>query len=182
MSVIKKHLNVIAVLLILCFFLLCGVRWTSSSNAGKGSGTVRVEKIYDGDTIGVFISGHFEKIRLIGIDAPEMDQRPWGRKAKDCIKSLVADTDSRISLEYDIERRDKYGRILAYIWTQDRKMINEEMMKKGCAVLFTFPPNVRYAERFRAAQKKAREDKAGIWGEHGLQESPYDYRKAHPRK
>ena len=179
---VNKKLIVIPVLLIACIFLLCGLIGTSSSNAGKAPGTVRVEKIYDGDTIGVFISGHFEKIRLIGIDAPEMDQRPWGRKAKDCIKSLISATDSKIFLEYDIVRRDKYGRILAYIWTQDRKMINEEMVKKGCAVLFTFPPNVRYAERFRAAQKTAREDKTGIWGEHGLQESPYDYRKAHPRK
>lgn len=147
--------------------------------AGKA---VRVEKIYDGDTIGVFMNGRFEKIRLTGIDAPEMDQRPWGKRAKKCVESFIADADSRISLEYDIERRDKYGRILAYIWTQDGKMINEEMLKKGCAVLFTFPPNVRYAERFRAAQKKAQEHKAGIWGEDGLLERPYDYRKKHPRR
>lgn len=180
---LKKHLKVIPLLLISCIFILYGVEGTSLSNVGKGAGnTVRAEKIYDGDTIGAFINGHFEKIRLIGIDAPEMDQRPWGRKSKECLISLISATDSRIALEYDIEQRDKYGRILAYIWTQDGKMINEEMMKKGCAVLFTFPPNVRYAELFRAAQKKAQGHKAGIWGERGLQEKPYDYRKAHPRK
>ena len=153
------------------------------SHDTKGAGkTVLVKKIYDGDTVSAFVDGHLEKIRLIGIDAPEMDQRPWGSKAKECLRSIISATDSRISLEYDIDRRDKYGRILAYIWTLDGKMINEEMMKKGCAVLFTFPPNVKYAERFRAAQKKAQEHKAGIWGDHALQESPYAYRKKHPRK
>ena len=148
----------------------------------KGVGKfVLSEKIYDGDTIGALVDGRFEKIRLLGIDAPEMDQRPWGKKARECLSSLISATGSRISLEYDIDRRDKYGRILAYVWTQYGQMINEEMMKNGCAVLFAFPPNVRYAERFRAAQKKAQENKAGVWGERGLQESPYDYRKKHPR-
>lgn len=170
-------------MLISCIFLFYGVKETYSSDAWKGAGTtVRAEKIYDGDTIGVFINGRFEKIRLIGIDAPEMDQRPWGRKAKECLSSLISSTDSGIAFEYDIEQRDKYGRILAYMWTQDGKMINEEMLEKGCAVLFTFPPNVRYAERFRAAQKRAQKHKAGIWGGRGLQERPSDYRKAHPRK
>ncbi len=61
-------------------------------------------------------------------------------------------------------------------------MINEEMLGKGCAVLFTVPPNVKYAGRLRAAQKKARDLKAGLWGEHGLQERPYEFRKEHPRR
>ena len=161
---IKKHLNVIPVLLISCIFLLYGAKGTSSSNAGKGAGTVRTEKIYDGDTIGAVVDGHFEKIRLIGIDAPEMEQRPWGRKAKECIEALIRASASKVSLEYDMERRDKYGRILAYIWTQDGKMMNEEMLRKGCAVLFTVPPNVKYVGRLRAAQKKAREPEGGHLG------------------
>jgi micrococcal nuclease len=177
---IKKHLNV--VLLILCIFLVYGLTGASSSRPSKDDDTVRSKKIYDGDTIGAVVDGRFEKIRLLGIDAPEMDQRPWGKKSRECLRALISAADSRIYIEYDIQRRDKYGRILAYIWSQDRKMLNEEMMKKGCAVLFTFPPNVRYAERLRAAQKKAQEDKTGLWGKSGLQESPYDYRKKHPRK
>ena len=179
-----KRYYVISFILILSVISLAyGIKERYSPADNKGAGkTLRVEKIYDGDTIGAVVDGSFEKIRLLGIDAPEMDQRPWGGKARECLRSLISAADSRISLEYDIERRDKYGRILAYIWTQHGQMINEEMMKKGCAVLFTFPTNVRYAERFRAAQKKAQEHKSGIWGERGLQESPYDYRKKHPRK
>ena len=182
-SMAKRYYVISCILILSVISLAYGIkeRYYPPDNKGTGK-TVLVEKIYDGDTISAFVNGRFEKIRLIGIDAPEMDQRPWGKKARECLRSFISATDSRISLEYDIERRDKYGRILAYIWTQHGQMINEEMMKNGCAVLFTFPPNVRYAERFRAAQKKAQEHKAGIWGENGLQERPYDYRKKHPRK
>ena len=180
LSMVQKHLNV--VLLLLYFFLLYGLTGASSSHHAKDADTARSEKIYDGDTIGAVVDGRFEKIRLLGIDAPEMDQRPWGKKSRECLRALISAAGSKVFLEYDIDRRDKYGRILAYAWTQDGKMLNEEMMEKGCAVLFTFPPNVKYAARLRAAQKKAQEDKAGLWGERGLQESPYDYRKKHPRK
>jgi len=179
-----KRYYVIAFILILSVSSLAyGIKERYSPVDKKGIGkTLRVEKIYDGDTIGAVVDGRFEKIRLLGVDAPEMDQRPWGKKARECLRSLILAAGSEIFIEYDIDRRDKYGRILAYIWTRDRKMINEEMMKKGCAVLFTFSPNVRYAELFRSAQKNAQEHKAGIWGECGLQESPQDYRKKHPRK
>jgi micrococcal nuclease len=179
----KKTFTIAVLLLLIMTSLLFAGKGRHQSVVNRASsGIARVEKTYDGDTIAVFIDGRLEKIRLIGIDAPEMSQRPWGRRAKKCLETLIEDTDSRISLEYDIERRDKYGRLLAYVWTQDGKMINEEMMKKGCAVLFTFPPNVRYVERFRAAQKIAQGDRRGVWGEDGLKERPYDYRKVHPRK
>ncbi len=179
----RRYYVICGVLILSVISLAYGIKEKYSPPDKKGAvKSVLVEKIYDGDTVSAIVNGHFEKIRLIGIDAPEMDQRPWGKKARECLGALMSATDSRIFLEYDIERRDKYGRILAYIWTQDGKMINEEMMKNGCAVLFTLPPNVKYAERFRAAQKKAQENKAGIWGEGGLQESPYVYRKKHPRR
>ncbi len=179
----KRYYVISFILIVSVISLAYGIkeRYSPADNKGPGK-TLHVEKIYDGDTIGAVVDGRFEKIRLLGIDAPEMDQRPWGGKTRECLRSLISAADSRIFLEYDIERRDKYGRILAYIWTQNRKMVNDEMMKNGCAVLFTFPPNVRYAERLRSAQKKAQEDKAGIWGERGLQERPHDYRKKHPRK
>lgn len=143
---------------------------------------MRLKKIFDGDTVAAFVDGQLQKIRLIGIDAPEMEQRPWGGKAKECIEALIRTTATKVSLEYDLERRDKYGRILAYAWTQDGKMLNEELLRQGCAVLFTVPPNVKYAGRLRFAQKKARDLKAGIWGENGLHDRPYDFRKEHPRR
>lgn len=144
--------------------------------------TAKVKEIFDGDTIGVEVEGRSEKIRLIGIDAPEMDQRPWGKKAKQCIASVISASGPVISLEYDVERRDKYGRLLAYLWTQDRRLLNEELVFRGCSFLYTVPPNVKYAARLRAAQKKAYAAKTGIWGENGLRERPSQYRKEHPRR
>ena len=144
--------------------------------------TVRVTRIYDGDTVGALVAGRFEKIRMIGIDAPEMDQGAWGRRSKKCIESLIAAEGATVFLEYDVERRDKYGRLLAYIRTKDGRLLNEELLRNGCVVLFTIPPNVRYAGRFRAAQKKAREQKAGVWHENGLREQPSEYRREHPRR
>jgi len=178
-----RHSTIILALFLTCVSFLSGVNGALSADVGKGAGnTVRVKKIYDGDTIGAVLDGHFEKIRLIGVDTPEMEQRPWGGKARKYLESLLAGSNSRVSLEYDIERRDKYGRILAYIWIQDGRMLNEEMLKNGFAVLFTCPPNVKYVVRFRAAQDKARDNKIGIWGETGLRERPYDYRKEHPQR
>ena len=179
---IQKYLNVIAFLCTACIFLLYGSKGISSQNAGRSADSVRTDKIYDGDTVGAVVNGSFEKIRLLGIDAPEMEQRPWGRKSRDCTGALLKASTSRVSLEYDLEQRDKYGRILAYIWIQDGRMLNEEMLKNGFAVLFTCPPNVKYVVRFRAAQDKARDNKIGIWGETGLRERPYDYRKEHPQR
>jgi len=179
----KKYYVISFVLLLSFISLTYGVKERPSSVIKNGTGkALRVEKIYDGDTIAVIVNGQFEKIRLIGIDAPEIGQTPWGKRAKTCIESLMAAAASRISLEYDVVKRDKYGRILAYLWTSDGKMINEEMLLKGYAVLFTIPPNVKYVERFRAAQKEAQQHKTGIWGENGLRERPYDYRKEHPRR
>jgi len=61
-------------------------------------------------------------------------------------------------------------------------MINEEIVRNGYAVLFTFPPNVKYADRLTAAQIIARENRLGIWGKDGLKQMPSAYRKEHPRK
>ena len=176
----KKCIIAVCLLLMLTSLLFAGKGKSAESRVSAGA--VRTDNISDGDTIAVICDGRFEKVRLIGIDAPELAQRPWGRRAKRCLEALVEDADAAVSLEYDIVPRDKYGRLLAYVWTRDRKMINEEMLKKGCAVLFTYPPNVRYIRRFRAALKTAQDNKRGIWGENGLKEQPSDYRKNHPRR
>jgi micrococcal nuclease len=143
---------------------------------------VFVEKISDGDSVEAVIKGKREHIRLIGIDAPEMGQRPWGKKAKKYLEGLVAASGWEVGIEYDVEKRDQYDRILAYLWTRDGRLINEEVIRSGLAVLFTFPPNVKYVDRFRAAQIIARENKIGIWGKGGLKQMPSDYRQEHPRK
>jgi len=147
-------------------------------NAGNAA---RVLRVNDGDTVTVSINGHRERIRLIGIDAPEMGQGLWGEKAKRHLEDILR-SSRNVYVEYDVERRDKYGRLLAYIRTADGRLVNTEMLRDGYAVLFTFPPNVKHVEEFTAAQRQARERKRGIWGKDGLSQLPVKYRKTHPRR
>lgn len=148
----------------------------------KNNALVRVTKVYDGDTIGVLLNRKEEKVRLIGIDAPEIGQRPWGKRAKEYMTGILNKSDWKVRLEFDIELRDKYNRILAYVWTKDGKMINLLMLENGFAVLFTVPPNLKYVDNLRIAQKEARQKELGIWSEKGLKERPFDYRKEQESK
>ena len=141
----------------------------------------RVITVHDGDTVSVVIGQKTEKVRLLGIDAPEMGQRPWGAKAKRHLEELLSRSGWMVSLEFDIRKRDKYGRLLAYLRGKDNRLINLEMVEDGYAVLFTLPPNVKYADELRTGQRLAREKGLGIWGKDGLKEMPLDYKKAHPR-
>jgi len=142
---------------------------------------IRVVEVHDGDTVSVTLDDKREKVRLIGIDAPELGQRPWGQKAKGHLKELLSSSKWEVSLEFDIEKRDIHGRLLSYLWTPDRKMINLQMVEDGYAMLFTVPPNVRYVDEFRKAQDDARNKGLGIWGRSRLRETPREYRKEHPR-
>ena len=142
---------------------------------------VRVVRVHDGDTVSVLIGKRRERVRLIGMDAPELGQRPWGAKAKRRLEEMLNDAGRTVTMELDVDRRDKYGRLLAYLWTSDRRLINLEMVKDGYAVLFTYPPNVRHVNALRKAQRLARDRRLGIWGPNGLKELPEIYRRRHPR-
>ena len=167
----------IALLAVFHFFLLRDV------DAAPRPHTVsaRVVAVHDGDTLSVVIGRKKERVRLIGIDAPELGQRPWGAIARKYLRELVTLSGNSVALEFDLEKRDKYGRLLAYVRTLDNKLINLEMVRNGYAVLFTFPPNVKYVERLREGQRYAREGGLGIWGRDGLKEMPGDYRRKHQR-
>lgn len=122
-----------------------------------------------------------ERVRLIGIDAPELAQKPWGMKAKKHLEEILDKAGRTVTLEFDIDRRDKYGRLLGYLWTPDGRLINLLMVKDGYATLFTFPPNVKHVKVLRDGQNYARERGLGVWGRDGLREAPRDYRRSHPR-
>lgn len=149
----------------------------------KGLKKFRVTEVHDGDTVSIRLSGFAgipyktERIRLIGIDAPEIKQEPWGRQAKRHLKKLISESDWVVGIELDVEERDKYGRLLAYLWDKKGRLINERMIEDGYAVLYTIPPNIKYAEIFISAQKKARSKKVGIWKKDGLKMTPEKWRK-----
>lgn len=124
-----------------------------------------VQRVVDGDT--VRLSGG-DSVRLIGINAPELHHprlgaQPGGQEAKDHLQDMVEGKDLR--LEYDVERYDRYGRTLAYLWL-DGKLVNLQMVSDGYATAYTVPPNVKYENRFRDAETEAREASRGLWA-HG---------------
>lgn len=177
----KRRLRPIKTGLIL-FAALCFISHAQPSYAQEVPElSAKVVAVHDGDTVSISAGRKTEKVRLLGIDAPEMGQRPWGARAKRHLEGLLKRSEWTVSLEFDIEKRDKYGRLLAYLRDKDNSLINLEMVQDGYAVLFTLPPNVKHADELRKGQRLAREKALGIWGKDGLKEMPLDYKKTHPR-
>lgn len=146
-----------------------------------GTETAIVARIVDGDTIDLVVGAGRDTVRLIGIDTPEKRvndraRRDAGRTGRDLetilaagraatgyIETLIGPGDA-VRLEFDVRRRDKYGRLLAYVYLGDGRMINEVMLRAGFATVYTVPPNVRHVERLRGAERRAREEQRGLWG------------------
>ena len=131
-----------------------------------------VLRVADGDT---FTCRDGRKVRLIGIDSPEQEQPPFGSKAQQALRHMLP-TGSALRLEYDVASTDRYGRLLAYAWVGPT-LVNEAMVRDGWAVLYTVPPNVKYAERLGRAQREARAGGAGLWAQNGFACLPKDFRK-----
>ncbi|MDP2156119.1 MAG: thermonuclease family protein [Nitrospirota bacterium] len=180
----KKQIKISSMTILTIIALLYGCMADNTPEAKKldENKSVYIEKVVDGDSVEANIRGKKEQIRFIGIDAPELSQKPWGKRSRKFLEELISASGWQVRIEYDVEKRDKYDRILAYLWGRDHKLINEEMLSNGYAVLFTFPPNVKHVDRLKAAQVIARENKRGIWGKGGLKQLPSDYRKEHPRR
>jgi len=176
-----KKINLVSSLFFIFVAVFYLIYEKSIHSKSTGDGFVPVVSVSDGDTVHVMIDRKEEKVRLIGIDAPEIGQKPWGEEAKKYLESLLSSSGWRVKMEYDVEKRDQYGRILAYLRTTDGKLINLLMIKSGYAMLYTIPPNVKYVNELKDAQREARQGKLGIWSEKGLKERPRDYRRDHPR-
>ncbi len=122
-------------------------------------------RVVDGDTIHVRIGARVEKVRYIGVNTPEVHhptkgEEPGGREAAEVNRRLVE--GQAVRLELDVQERDRYGRLLAYVWIGDL-MINAELVRLGYAQVMTIPPNVRYQEVFLKLQREAREAGRGLW-------------------
>ena len=124
-----------------------------------------VVRVVDGDTIHVRIGDRVEKVRYIGVNTPELHhpskgEEPGGREAATVNQGLVA--GKRIALELDVQQRDRYGRLLAYVWLGEL-LINAELVQRGYAQVMTVPPNVRYQALFLRLQRDARQAGRGLW-------------------
>jgi micrococcal nuclease len=144
----------------------------SAQQPTSAGDTCTVSRVVDGDT---FYCADGLKVRLTGIDSPERGQGPDYEQARDALRRLLPG-GRRVRLETDVVPQDRYGRRLAYVWYQDT-LANEAMIRAGWAVSYTVPPNIKYADRFAAAQRLARAERAGLWSSSGFECLPSDFRR-----
>lgn len=129
-----------------------------------------VVRVVDGDTIVVETGGIEEKIRLIGIDTPETVKpgspvECYGKAASAKTAELLP-VGTPVLLERDVEARDRYDRLLAYVYrASDAAFVNLELVEGGYALPSTYPPNVAHTEDFLAASREARAEGRGLWSE-----------------
>ncbi|NDY42228.1 hypothetical protein G3N55_05145 [Dissulfurirhabdus thermomarina] len=139
---------------------LCGAGCGPEAPAGQ---ECRVTWVYDGDTIRLRTGEH---VRYIGIDAPEVahDDRPGdplGTEAARRNRELVA--GKTVRLEWDRERHDVHGRLLAYVWLPDGRMVEEILVEEGLARACAVPPNTAHFDEIVAAQRRAMAARRGLW-------------------
>jgi len=187
-----KHILKIRARVYILFFILSVVACARPAQAGSSSGfriavpfgskynysDILVKRVVDGDTL-LLESG--ERVRLIGIDTPEIHEseklyrdsrktgedvaaiKALGRRSYGFTRQLVE--GKRVTLEFDVERKDRYDRLLAYVYLKDGTFVNAEIVKQGYASLLTFPPNVRFADLFLKLYHEARQGQRGLWRE-----------------
>jgi len=129
-----------------------------------------VVKVIDGDTIDVVVQGKTERLRLIGVDTPEtVDPRKtvqcFGVEASNKAKEIL--NGQRVKIEADVTQgnRDKYGRLLRYVFLADDTNFNQRMIEDGYAHEYTYNVPHKYQTDFMAAEKNAREKKLGLWSD-----------------
>jgi micrococcal nuclease len=129
------------------------------SALGQAEDPVSVVRVIDGDTLDVRLPGGVERVRLIGIDAPERGE--CGAELATSFLVRVVDA-GEVRLESDVNDRDQFGRLLRYVWVDD-VFVNEALVEEGVAIARRYPPDVARAEELEAAQRRAQEDGAGLW-------------------
>lgn len=182
----KLHLrrfNLFSPLVLLCLTLLCA---GSSRGYAQPHQTASVLAVVDGDTLRISLDGKRQLLRLIGVDTPESRPNPraerqaarsasdtttileLGSRATRVVEQLVP-VGSTIQVEFDVERHDRYGRLLGYAYLPNGDMLNERLLSLGYAHPLTVPPNIRYAARLRAAFQAGRAAQRGLWNMPGFE-------------
>ena len=155
---------------VLAAFFVAGC---SSAVAGKPTtaapnGGASVERVVDGDTLVVHVSGRRERVRLIGMDTPESVKpntpvQCFAVEASNRTKALLP-AGTPVRLVGDVEQRDRYKRLLAYVYrARDNLFVNLALVRDGYAVPYTFPPNVAHTAEFVTASADARNAGRGLW-------------------
>ena len=164
--------SALASLLGSCALLLCGTTLPACGGGGPAStgppGAAVVVRDVDGDTIVVRIGRKDEPVRFIGVDTPESVSRVtpvecYGMEAKHRTAELLP-PGTEVLLQRDVEARDKYDRLLAYITrASDGMLVNLQLVQEGFAAAFRFPPNTAHEADFARAEAAAKTAKRGLW-------------------
>lgn len=166
-----------------CFLLLGGCL---STPVPKGI-TVQVQQVVSGQTLDVLNTNQqpplIERVRLIGIEAPDLKQHPWGAAAKNRLEKMLSKITGQqlvlqpVFLEPDLQEKDSFGRWLAYVW-QDGVLLNEQLVKEGYVLAAPRSPNTKYDSRIARAQEYARIMGYGIWNpDQPMRLTPAEFRR-----
>lgn len=166
---IKQLLTFLKQLCIVCLCLL--LVGCQSNRLSKGI-IVQVQRVVSGQTIDVLNLAQqpalIERVRLIGIEAPDLKQQPWGEEAKNHLERTISGMKGQqlvlqpVLLEPDLQEKDSSGRWLAYVW-HNNLLVNEQLVKEGYVLAAVRSPNHKYDSRFVRAQEYARVMGYGIW-------------------
>lgn len=132
-----------------------------------------IVRVKDGDTYVVSVREEEITVRLIGVDTPESvapegyykENSEEGKEVSEIVKEKIKKGDT-VFLEYDIEKSDKYGRSLAYVYFEDGEMVQEWLLENGYAQTMTIQPNSKYADLFAGVQKEAMKAQKGLWADY----------------
>lgn len=172
-------------LLCCCLLLLVGCQSTPKPTGRTV--TVQVQRVVSGHSLDVLNPNQpravIERVRLIGIEAPDIKQEPWGTAAKNRFEQMIGKTIEQqlilqpVILEADVPKKDSFGRYLAYVWYKGR-LINEELVKEGYVLAAPRSPENKYSDRMTNAQDYARIMGYGIWSpEQPMRLTPAEFRR-----
>ncbi|WP_256871761.1 thermonuclease family protein [Nostoc sp. TCL26-01] len=170
-------LRKIALLACLLLLVACQAKNPNANNQAQ----VQVARVVSGQTLEVVGMAErpnlISQVRLIGVDAPDLRQRPWGDQAKEFLEQSIGDLDKPVVLEFDLQTKDKIDRTLAYVW-KDGELLNEQVVKQGYALFVERSPNHKYDQRLERAQQWARIMGQGIWNpEKPMRQTPAEFRR-----
>ncbi|HWO77358.1 MAG TPA: thermonuclease family protein [Bacillus sp. (in: firmicutes)] len=164
-----------AVLLVSCSTIVS----SPSNDRPENLLIAKVTRVIDGDTVEVELeSGKEETVRFILVDTPESkgkyagEPQPFGKEAEAFTKQHLE--GKSVGLEVGVEERDRFGRLLAYIWVDDT-MFNEILLREGLARVAVYPPNTKYVDHFRDIENQAKLEEKNIWSvENYVSEDGYE--------
>jgi micrococcal nuclease len=158
--------SVVLLLLVAVVLLRPWESWDDFGGDEPRTAIVQVTRVVDGDTVEVQLDGSEEDVRYIGVDTPETVKpgepvQCFGKRASGFNHRLVE--GERVRLVFDEERRDVYGRLLAYVYL-DGRFVNADLVRRGLARTLSIPPNDRFADRFKRLEIAAARAGRGLWG------------------